>query len=608
MPSSTSVLKKGTPEMTQKVLLSLLEDVYSEKEKLDQQSKVNFSLLEDVNQAQKKLKHKYFEIEVLRKVSEEIGYTLDLKRVLEILSKSIEKLLDFATVSYMLFEEERGEVVFNVYLREKIGPVFLKAIKKNTQEAFQALAPTVTDTDIKIHYFGKKIDKESKTKPQSLFNVPMIVQDKTLGMMNIASTQPDLYEPEEMEPIYTMASQASLAIARLRELIASEHSRLKDLVKSMTDGVLMFDINKRIIIANPVMEKIIHITEKHLTFPKFLKILNPTKKAKTDLAIATLAKGEKRKKIDITAAIDKTLASAKTNYIKEFPFKNRFYEIFITPVRGYQKKVTGGAIILHDITHIKAIDRMKTEFVSVASHQLRTSLTAIKLFSEMLADKKVGKLNEKQKNYLNDIRQSTERMIKLVNDLLNVSRIETGRLMIKPEPIQLHDFIQNIINDAKPLAQEKKCKIIFQKPKIKLPKIPIDTSLMRQVIHNLITNAIRYSKINQCSILVKLEQQDNNCLISVKDSGIGIPKKIQPKIFKKFYRADNAQKAEAEGSGLGLYVAKMIMEASGGKIWFKSPARRSLGAGGEKDKGTTFFVTIPIHGMKEKAGEQKLAE
>jgi len=159
--NETMNLEKITPELEQKVLLSLLEDLYGEKEKLAQQTKVNFSILEDINEAQEELKRKYFELDVLKKVAEEVGYTLDLKRVLEILSKSIERLLDYTSVSFMLFEEEEGKVMFNIYLRQSVGPLFLKIVKKSIKEALQALAPgTTADTHLEVQYFGKQIDEK----------------------------------------------------------------------------------------------------------------------------------------------------------------------------------------------------------------------------------------------------------------------------------------------------------------------------------------------------------------------------------------------------------------------------------------------------------------
>ncbi len=272
----------------------------------------------------------------------------------------------------------------------------------------------------------------------------------------------------------------------------------------------------------------------------------------------------------------------------------------IAPVLNAKNEVIFFVGIERDITKEKEVEKMKTEFVSITSHQLSTPLTGIKLLAEVLSSERLGKLNKKQKEYMADVELSTKRMIDLVNNLLNVSRLETGRLKIEPVPTQLEDFILSIIHEVEGSAKEKDCIIVFKKPEIKLNKVLIDPILMQQVIHNLVTNAIRYSSKGGCKIIVTLKSEDKSggILVSVRDSGIGIPKKDQLRIFEKFFRTDKARETAAEGSGLGLYVVKMIIEASGGKIWFESEG---------EGKGKTFYVAIPAKGMIEKEGEKTLA-
>jgi two-component system phosphate regulon sensor histidine kinase PhoR len=272
--------------------------------------------------------------------------------------------------------------------------------------------------------------------------------------------------------------------------------------------------------------------------------------------------------------------------------------MFFTPVRDNQKKIVGCALIFHDITHLKEIDKMKNDFVSVASHQLRTPLTAIRLFIDMLVRGQVGALNKEQAEYLDNVLQSTDRMVGLVNDLLNVTRIESGRLRVSPQPTNIINFLEGIISESQPVAASRKQKIVFAKDNFKLPLVPIDHNLLRQVIHNLITNAIRYSPEGTGVISVKVENKNSQTFtISVKDNGIGIPEEKKYRMFEKFFRADNAVKISTEGTGLGLYVSKMIVESSGGRIWYES----------EMNKGTTFFVEMPTSGMIVKETERGLA-
>ena len=262
-------------------------------------------------------------------------------------------------------------------------------------------------------------------------------------------------------------------------------------------------------------------------------------------------------------------------------------------------RVRGAVIIFHDISVAKEIDRMKTEFVSLASHQLRTPLTSINWYLEILMEGDDGTLNKAQMAHLKEVYQSSKGMLKLIEDLLNISRVESGRLKVEPKRTNLVRFIQGVIEEVRPLGKEKRCAIFFKKPAGKPPSVLIDPTLLRQVIHNFLTNAIRYSKKTDCRISVSLFEGGGNYIVSVKDNGIGIPKNEQQRIFERFYRAANAIESMSEGSsGLGLYIAKLLIDMIGGKIWFESK-----GVG----KGSTFYVSIPKKGMKKKEGEKGLA-
>ncbi|MEI8232442.1 MAG: PAS domain-containing sensor histidine kinase [bacterium] len=246
-----------------------------------------------------------------------------------------------------------------------------------------------------------------------------------------------------------------------------------------------------------------------------------------------------------------------------------------------------------DITHEKAIDLMKTDFISIASHQLRTPLSAMKWFLEMLLVGDFGQLSKEQKDAVDNIEESNERMIDLVNGLLNISRIESGRIIIEPEPTDIAELTNSVITEVQEKFNSKKQKIALNCESI--PLISLDTKLIRQVILNLLTNANKYSQIDGV-IEVNITKDDKNITFAIKDTGYGIPETEQNRIFERFFRASNITKRETDGTGLGLYLAKTIISSSGGKIWFVS----------REGEGTTFFFTLPISGMKPKAGEVRL--
>jgi len=232
---------------------------------------------------------------------------------------------------------------------------------------------------------------------------------------------------------------------------------------------------------------------------------------------------------------------------------------------------------------LQKLDRAKSEFISIASHQLRTPLTAIKGYISMMIEESYGKPPEKMRKPLENIYLSNERLIKLVNDLLSVSRIESGRIEIKLEKVSIDEIIVSLIEELKGLAREKDLYLKFEKPEKPLPEISVDEERIRQVILNLIENAIRYT--NKGSITISAKKSDSKIQISIKDTGEGISKEEIPYLFESFSRGSAGTRFWTEGAGLGLYVAKKFVEMHNGKIWAESPGR---------GKGSTFYIELKI--------------
>lgn len=242
-----------------------------------------------------------------------------------------------------------------------------------------------------------------------------------------------------------------------------------------------------------------------------------------------------------------------------------------------------GNIIIQSIEQISKANKMKSEFVTIASHQLKTPLSQMNWELEILLGKHKDGLNDKQLELINTIGQSHKTMTRLVNDLLDVARIEQGRLVLNMEKIDFSKILDEVIDDNKILASARNVEINVVKPE-KIPEIFGDRKRIRVVLDNLVSNATKYIE-KKGFVEIKVETNEKNINVYIKDNGVGIPDNQQDKVFQKFFRSNNAVRYQTEGTGLGLYISKNIVEQLGGKMWFKSI----------EGVGSDFCFSLPIN-------------
>jgi signal transduction histidine kinase len=235
---------------------------------------------------------------------------------------------------------------------------------------------------------------------------------------------------------------------------------------------------------------------------------------------------------------------------------------------------------LLDITERKQAERMKSDFVSFVTHQLRTPLAGIKWALELAAEG--SETSKETLDFIQDARSSADRLIRLVNDLLGASRLEQGRLAVVLKDIDLTELTRSVLDQMEPLIREKG--ITLSAPAMgDLPKLSADPRLLREAILNLVSNAMKYT-LPGGTISVRIGQDDHKIRWEIEDSGIGVPKGATGRLFEKFYRAENAVSIESEGTGLGLYLVRLILEKFGGRVWCES----------EEGHGATFLFTLPL--------------
>ncbi len=246
-------------------------------------------------------------------------------------------------------------------------------------------------------------------------------------------------------------------------------------------------------------------------------------------------------------------------------------------------KPLGAIEVFRDITLEQEVDRMKSEFISLASHQLRTPLSAIKTYTHMLADGYMGDLNTAQKNSLDTIIGASDRMNELISTLLNITRMESGTIAVTMKTVRIDGLAEEVVKELALMAGSKSLTLTSGvTPKAGIA-VTTDGLILKEVLTNLISNAIKYTP-EKGRVDIRLRKRSGSAIIEITDSGWGIPEFAQDQIFSKFFRAQNIVKRETTGTGLGLYLVKGLVDALGGRVWFTS----------EEGKGTSFFLSLPL--------------
>jgi len=377
-----------------------------------------------------------------------------------------------------------------------------------------------------------------------------------------------LFDLSDIKKTEKDLKNAQIALLNMLEDVEEARGRAEEeknktvaTINNFTDGLLVFDPDNKLSLINPQAEKIFDIKQRDV-------IKRSIQELKTFPTLEPLALI--------------LLREAKDILRKEIQLKeNLVIEVSSVPILRGEERL-GNLIILHDITREKLIEKMKTEFVSISAHQLRTPLSAIKWTIKMFLDGDLGEITSEQRDFLGKTYRSNEKMINLINSLLDVTRIEEGRYLYKPVPTEIEPICQFVIKSYEEEVKRKNITVSFKKTEKRLPKIIMDVEKIKLAIQNLLDNAIRYTPSGG-NVTIALRHGKKEVEFSIKDSGVGVPKEQQMRIFTRFFRGANVMRMDTEGSGLGLYIVKNIIEAHGGRVWFES----------EEGKGTTFYFTLP---------------
>ncbi len=539
-----------------------------------------------------------FELAILKELGDRIGYSLDVQQIVDIITGSLHQFIEYAAVSYMLLGPEK--VIFKMHLERSVHQHFVNDIRDRMLGSLSALLDREFDKkDVQNIISGAIIIEELDKPVRSFFNIPLVIDEKVVGVLTVADTKDGLYKEEEMTILYKIIQQASKAVTSLQGVVKAEQAKVNAMVESMADGVVMTDIDYRIMVANPSVRQIIgQGNMKDITIFDFIDNLE--------------GKFDMRGKLEESVKLNKSFAS------DEVLIRDKFYKIFVFPVTtstpGEEtgKTVVGGVVIFHDVTAERSIEQIREQFTSMIVHELRTPLSGINKISELLraGPTKVGK--KEYTEYVRMISADSSGMLDLVNDILDVAKLEAGKFEVKPEPVDPKHVLENRAEFFAPSAADAKLTFTTSYAS-DLPTVALlDEQAIKQVLNNLISNALKFTKAGGTVSLVAVHHTEGAkiaeelahakaklpialpeeffgnvgkaLVVAVADTGAGISESGIKALFNKYKQLGTTSETGMKGTGLGLAIAKGVVEAHGGTI----------GVASEQGVGSIFYFVLPL--------------
>jgi len=509
------------------------------------------------------LKKRVRELETLQTVSRALTSSLDLDHVLSRVIEAAVTLTGAEEGTLLLLDEATGELTMRA--ARNFDDQFVRTFRIRSDDS---LAGQVIRTGQPV-ILGADAPKKIKTAylVQSLIYVPLrlpqpnAAEARVIGVLGVDNrVRGRAFGETDLGPLTMLADYAALAIhnARLYAHTEAERAKLDAIVNKTDDGVIVADESNRIVLINPAARATLGL----------LDVDAANRALPEQPGVAAIPHPDVR---DLFTRPLTTAASRRAEITLE---DGRVLNATVTPIPG-----VGRTVVLQDITHLKQLDRIKSEFVTTVSHDLRSPLTTIMGYAELLG--RVGPLNDQQQDFAQRIGASANTIAGLITDLLDLGRIEAG-FDARMEPINLPLVVRYAVEGMTATAEAKGQKLIRYLPE-QLPPVLANPARIRQLVSNLIENAIKYTPEGG-TITVVVQEADDQQIITVADNGFGIPLADQPYIFDKFYRSKTLPD-NIEGTGLGLSIVKSIVESHNGRIWLDS--KPGLGA--------TFTVVLPNH-------------
>ncbi len=537
-------------------------------------------------------------LQALQEISLEVSSTLDADVLLHSSLKALAEIVRAPYGSIMLVDRETDQLEIravlglpqvDAYVRFPLGDGVAGWVALNKKPA---LIPNVTTDE---RWVVNPNQQMTGKQEGSMVAVPLIAHQEVLGVLTLSHTEPDYFNTDHLRLLTAAAGTIAVGVynANLYTTIAStvaersnalqrqraESTHITSIMQSLTDGVIVCDIYGNVQLVNLATERLLARPMEELLLQNLGDILR-----------SLLA--NRRDELPLQDLLDRPLDSTGAPRIFETTVKqhNLILNTKLSPVlSGDDNEMIGAILTIRDTTREAIADRLKTEFISTMSHELRTPMTAIKGFTQLMVMGNLGPLSDTQMELMTTIQQNSERMIAIINDVLELTKIESGEVDLHMRPIHMAEALSGVMIELGPRAAQRKHTLTLGIPP-GLPLVLADATVLHKVLYNLLSNAIKYTPEGGRVVVDAHEVQLDNLphkvrdriladrtylQINVRDSGVGIAEEDLERIFDRFYRTENALKIEAGGTGLGLSLTRPLINLMGGEIWVES----KLGAG-----------------------------
>lgn len=575
---------------------------------------LNAELEQRVIERTRELEEEKDRLATLHAIASQVNQTLDLDQILNNSLEMLARIVQAEHASILLAEEDNPSLlVTRAILGAKLthDNVVRLAIGQGIAGWAAQHGQTVLVHDVAKDERWISIPGSTRKREGSMISVPLFVQGEVIGVMTLSHSRTHFFNEGHVRLLNACAGAIAIGInnANLFRMISAEAERRYELLdrqqketskiaailQSLLDGVIVCDLYGSVLSVNQAASRILHRPLEELVLGNLHDIIQRyLGNHAAELPLDDLL----RRPLSVTSEARTFSTTAVIN--------GRTINVSLSPVLKADEnedeedddELIGALLVLRDITREVEADRMKNEFIGTMSHELRTPMTAIKGFTQLLAMGGLGQLNDTQREFVNTIYSNTERMINLINDVLEITKIESGSIDLEWRSLHLAEALSGVIAELQPQIAQRQHQLTISIPP-GLPLIRADAMRLHQILYHLLLNAIKYTppggKITIAAretlnvdlpepVRSTLSDSRRYLLLSISDTGVGIRPEDLPRIFDRFFRTDNPLKVEAGGTGLGLSIVKPLVELLGGRIWVDSIV----------GEGSTFYIALPV--------------